>query len=69
MNKVIIICMTIIFCFIVVAAFISDKHKSEVEKEYALMGLEQCKASAWETNYIWVKNCSEYIRARNGDIK
>ena len=69
MSKVAIICSSIVFCFISIAIIIADRHNLEVEKEYAKMGLEQCKASAWEQNYIWVKNCAEYINARNGELK
>ena len=59
MNKTLIICYTII----VISAMCVFAY---IEKEFVKSGLEQCRSGRMEP-LVWVKNCQDYIKARNGE--
>lgn len=68
MNKTLIICCTVMVISIIGVIAYSEQNRLVIEKEFVKSGLEQCRSDRMEP-IVWVKNCQEYIKARNGEIK
>lgn len=66
MNKTLIICSSVVAVIVVLFITYSECAEMDIEKEFAKAGLEQCQSNIFDTT-IWVKNCQEYIKARNGE--
>lgn len=65
MNKTLIICCTVMVIAIMGVIAYSEQNTLVTEKEFVKSGLEQCISGRLEP-IVWVKNCQEYIKARNG---
>lgn len=68
MNKTLIICCTIVVISVMCAMVYSEQNTFDIEKEFVKSGLEQCRSGSLEPT-LWVKNCQDYIKARNGENK
>ena len=68
MNKTLNICCTIAVISVMCVIAYSEQNKLDIEKEFVKSGLEQCRTGRMEPP-VWVKNCIDYIKARNGENK
>ena len=64
MNKTLISCCTIVVISVMCVITYSAQNKFYIEKEFVKSGLEQCRTGRMEP-LVWVKNCQDYIKARN----